>query len=74
MTDKRRAEKTVRDIRRATRRHFIFFLLVGPDSSLVELIGESLDGVQMTFSQHQEMETCVFESGRMMAIRKGDGK
>jgi hypothetical protein len=45
MTDKRRAEKTVRDIRRATRRHFIFFLLVGPDSSLAELIGESLDGV-----------------------------
>jgi hypothetical protein len=49
MTDKRRAEKTVRDIRRATRRHFIFFLLVGPNSSLAELIGESLDGVQMNF-------------------------
>lgn len=30
-------------------------LLVGPDSSLTAMIGESLTGVQMKFSQHQEM-------------------
>jgi Zn-dependent protease with chaperone function len=33
----------------------LFVLLLGPDSSLTELIGGSLAGVQVKFSQHQEV-------------------
>lgn len=38
----------------------LFVLLLGSDSSLTELIGGSLAGVQMKFSQHQEVMADVY--------------